>query len=333
MDLKSLGEFGLIEHLTGRRKRCDEAVPVGIGDDAAVIRVPGNGSFLVCTDMLVEGIHFLRDKTPPAALGYKAMAVNFSDIAAMGGIPRQALVSVGWPADCSLAYVEEVYEGLYALADEYQVTIVGGDTVRAPFLVLNVTVLGEARERAVRRSGAKPGEKLAVTGRLGASAAGLALLLAGEEVKSRIPAEVVKDLVDAHLRPAPRVREAGLLVAAGNPSAMIDLSDGLAGDAGHLAAASGVGVLIYGDRLPVDDRTKAAAVALNKDYLEWALYGGEDYELLVTLAEERVAGVKQRLAGAGVTFSVVGEILPQKGLWLERRGKTAPLTGKGFEHF
>lgn len=155
MDLKSLGEFGLIEHLTGRRKRCDEAVPVGIGDDAAVIRVPGNGSFLVCTDMLVEGIHFLRDKTPPAALGYKAMAVNFSDIAAMGGIPRQALVSVGWPADCSLAYVEEVYEGLYALADEYQVTIVGGDTVRAPFLVLNVTVLGEARERAVRRSGAK----------------------------------------------------------------------------------------------------------------------------------------------------------------------------------
>ena len=116
---------------------------------------------------------------------------------------------------------EEAYEGLYALADEYQVTIVGGDTVRAPFLVLNVTVLGEARERAVRRSGAKPGEKLAVTGRLGASAAGLALLLAGEEVKSRIPAEVVKDLVDAHLRPAPRVREAGLLVAAGNPSAIL----------------------------------------------------------------------------------------------------------------
>lgn len=334
MDLKSLGEFGLIEHLTGRRERYGQSVRVGIGDDAAVIRIPGDGFLLACTDMLVEGKHFLREKTPPAALGYKAMAVNLSDIAAMGGIPRQALVSVGWPGDCSLDYAEKVYEGLYDLAGEYQVNIVGGDTVCAPVMVLNVTVIGEARKRAVRRSGAKPGDKLAVTGRLGASAAGLALLQAGEEEKRGIPAEVVKDLLDSHLRPAPRVREAGLLVATGNPSAMIDISDGLAGDARHLAVAGRVGVLIYGDRLPVDDYTKAVAAAMQKDYREWALYGGEDYELLVTLAEEKVAGVKQRLAGAGVSFSVIGEIIPGKeGLRIERQGKTGPLLGKGYEHF
>lgn len=352
MEIRNIGEFQLIARLTAG-KGYDPSVLLGIGDDAAVFQAPAGGSLLACTDMLVEGVHFLREKTPPAALGHKALAVNLSDIAAMGGIPRQALVAVGWPPDCPLEYAEGVYKGLYALAEEYGVNIIGGDTVRAPVVTINITVIGESRGKAVGRNGARPGHLLAVTGRVGAAAAGLALLRAGMEEgtgestkkgtaeagaggneNSGLPAAVKEDLIRAQLFPVPRLRAAAVLTAAGAVTAMIDLSDGLAGDLRQLADASGVGALLYGDALPIDNHTRAAAAFLQEDALRWALYGGEDYELLVALAPEKTAAAREKMKAAGVAFTVVGEITPAaEGLRILQEGRIAPLKARGFDHF
>src|SRR5690554_6352985 len=298
MEIKNIGEFELIARLTAGRKY-DQSVVLGIGDDAAVIQAPDGGSLLACTDMLVEGVHFSREKTPPAAVGHKALAANLSDIAAMGGIPRQALVAAGWPPGCTLEYVEGVYKGLHALAEEYGVNIIGGDTVRAPVMIINITIIGESRGKAVGRNGARPGDLLAVTGRVGAAAAGLALLRAGTEGagaqgEGGLPEAVREDLIRAQLYPVPRLRAAAVLAAAGAVTAMIDLSDGLAGDLGRLAAASGVGALLYADELPIDSHTRAAAAFLKEDALRWALYGGEDYELLAALPSEKAAAAREK---------------------------------------
>jgi thiamine-monophosphate kinase len=351
MEIKNIGEFELIARLTAGRKY-DQSVVLGIGDDAAVIQAPDGGSLLACTDMLVEGVHFSREKTPPAAVGHKALAVNLSDIAAMGGIPRQALVAAGWPPGCTLEYVDGVYEGLYALAEEYGVNIIGGDTVRAPVVTINVTVIGESRGKAVGRNGARPGDLLAVTGRVGAAAAGLALLRAGlEEVapegleegteragvrgqKPGLPETVREDLLRAQLFPVPRLRAAAILMATGAATAMIDLSDGLAGDLRQLTAASGVGALLYGDELPIDGNTKAAAAFLKENVLNWALYGGEDFELLVALAPEKAAETREKMKAAGVALTVIGKITPAaEGLRILQDGRITPLKARGFDHF
>jgi thiamine-monophosphate kinase len=358
MEIRKIGEFELITRLTAG-KGYDPSVLLGIGDDAAVFQAPAGGSLLACTDMLVEGVHFLREKTPPAAVGHKALAVNLSDIAAMGGIPRHALIAAGWPPDSPLAYAEGVYDGLYALAEEYGVNIIGGDTVRAPVVTVNITVIGESRGKAIGRSGAKPGDLLAVTGRVGAAAAGLALLRAGTEEsmeagvedhmkkgpeamtgeagargKGGLPAAMREDLLRAHFYPVPRLAAADLLTATGAVTAMIDLSDGLAGDLGRLAAASGVGALLFADALPIDRNTRAAAAFLQEDTLRWALYGGEDFELLAALAPEKTAEAREKLAAAGIAFTVVGEVTPAAaGLSILKQGRITPLQARGFDHF
>ncbi len=358
MEIRNTGEFQLIARLTAG-KGYDPSVLLGIGDDAAIFQAPAGGSLLACTDMLVEGVHFLREKTPPEAVGHKALAVNLSDIAAMGGIPRHALVAVGWPPGCPLDYAEGVYKGLYSLAEEHGVNIIGGDTVRAPVVVINITVIGECHGKAVGRNGARPGDLLAVTGRVGAAAAGLALLRAGTEESMEagvedhmkkspeastgeagargeggLPAAVKEDLLRAHFFPVPRLRAAAVLTATGAVTAMIDLSDGLAGDLGRLAAASGVGALLYADELPIDSHTRAAAAFLKEDALRWALYGGEDYELLAALPSEKAAAAREKLAAAGIAFTVVGEVTPAAGgLRVLEEGRIIPLEARGFDHF
>ncbi|NLY89586.1 MAG: thiamine-phosphate kinase [Firmicutes bacterium] len=338
MEIKNIGEFELIDRLTAG-KGYDRSVLLGIGDDAAVFLAPSGVSLLACTDMLVEGVHFLREKTPPAALGHKALAANLSDIAAMGGIPRQALVAAGWPPGCTLEYVEGVYKGLHALAEEYGVNIIGGDTVRAPVMIINITIIGESRGKAVGRNGARPGDLLAVTGRVGAAAAGLALLRAGTEGagaqgEGGLPEAVREDLIRAQLYPVPRLRAAAVLAAAGAVTAMIDLSDGLAGDLRQLTAASGVGALLYGDELPIDGHTRAAAAFFKEDAIRWALYGGEDYELLAALAPEKAAEAREKMKAAGVAFTVIGKITPAaEGLGILQDGRITPLKARGFDHF
>jgi thiamine-monophosphate kinase len=308
-------------------------VQIGIGDDCAVLE-PGRGLLLVTTDLLLEGIHFRRRYAGPADVGWKAMAVNLSDIAAMGGRPRWAVVALAFPAGTPAADVEAFYTGALKLGDEHGVAIVGGDTSVSPGgWLVNVTLIGEAI-RPVLRSGAQPGDVVAVTGAIGASGAGLALLEDGRELPG-LPASVRARALAAHLRPNPRVAEGRWMADTGDLTAMIDLSDGLATDLGHITTESAVGARVRLDRLPVDEAARAVGAALGRDPLDWATGGGEDYELLLTCAPAAFEGLAAELREAtGVPLTAIGEITPgpPRIRWLDADGRERPVA-PGFEHF
>ncbi|MDI3281292.1 MAG: thiamine-phosphate kinase [Bacillota bacterium] len=349
--LRQIGEFGLIElirqleeeasyrlemaRLGGRapqgrlRAAGLSGAVMGIGDDAAVL--PGRPGFhtLLTVDTLVEGVHFLRPKISPADLGARALAVNVSDIAAMGGYPTFAVVSLAIPESLEVEWLEELYRGLLAEGTTWGVQVVGGDTVRAGEFSLTVALLGEVEEgRAVLRRGARPGERIAVTGTLGDSAAGLELLLRESGAPALDP-EVRARLLARHFTPRPRVPE-GRDLGAGIATAMIDVSDGIATDLRHLCSESGVGARIYADRLPLSPDLRAAAAALGLDPVSLALSGGEDYELLFTAPEEKL---RPTLAG-GTPVTVIGEVVEaDRGLSLVREdGRSTPLP-HGYRHF
>jgi thiamine-monophosphate kinase len=308
-------------------------VRVGIGDDCAVLE-PGRGLLVVTTDLLLEDIHFRRAYAEPADIGWKAMAVNLSDIAAMGGRPRWALVALACPPGTAVADVEAFYTGALKLGDEHGVAIVGGDTSVSPAgWLVNVTLMGEAA-RPVLRSGAHPGDVVAVTGTLGASGAGLALLQDGRELPG-LPASARARVIAAHLRPQPRVVEGRWMADTGALTAMVDLSDGLATDLGHITVESTVGARIHLDRLPVDESARAVGAALGRDPLDWATGGGEDYELLLTCAPAAFHGLAAELREAtGVPLTAIGEITagPPRVRWLDADGRERPVT-PGCEHF
>jgi thiamine-monophosphate kinase len=305
---------------------------VGIGDDAAVIRW-GEGTLLLTTDTLLEGIHFRRSTATLHDIGAKAMAVNVSDIAAMGGEPCYALLALALPPTLGVADIDELYAGIEDMARRHGVTVVGGDTCAAPDgVVLSVTLVGRVIGTPLRRSGARPGDAVLVTGSLGASAAGLALL---ERGAGALPAAIVEAVVRPHRVPTPRVAESALIRASGWATAMIDLSDGLASDLGHIATESRVGARIDVDALPVSEATRAAAAALGVDPLGWALSGGEDYELLFTAAPDRVADLARDVtARTGTPVRRIGEIRPPaEGVrFLDRSGR-ARSVAPGFDHF
>lgn len=310
-------------------------VHAGIGDDCAVL-APGPGRLLLATtDLLIEDVHFRRRWAAPADLGWKSLAVNLSDVAAMGGRPRWALVALACPAGVSVADAEAFYAGLLALAGEHDVAVVGGDTSASPAgWIVNVTLLGEAAARSLLRSTARPGDVVAVTGALGSAAAGLALL------EERTPAAGVagaalEDARAAHLRPRPRVAEGLWLAAAGGVTAMIDLSDGLATDLGHVAEESGVGARVHLDRVPVGDGARAVAAALGRDALTWATSGGEDYELLLTCEPGAFARLADGLrAATGTRLTAIGEVAGAGAgvRWADAAGREVAVA-PGFEHF
>ena len=305
-------------------------VRCSIGDDTAVLEPTPGLALLATTDLLLEDVHFRRRWAEPADIGWKAMAVNVSDIAAMGGTPRWALVALACPESTGPDELEAFYAGALALCDLYGVVIVGGDTSSSPGgWMVNVTVLGEAAT-PVLRSTARPGDIVAVTGTLGGSAAGLAVL-EREAAPGDVAPAVLAEVTAAHLRPCPRVAEARRLVGTGGVTAMMDLSDGLATDLPRLAAESAVGATIHVDRLPVAAATRAVATALAQDPLAWATGGGEDYELLLTCA----GGVFERLSAGlpGITVTAVGEITTGRGVrWVDAAGREVTVAA-GFEHF
>ncbi len=260
-----IGEFGLIARLTGARPAPADAV-VGNGDDAAVLRAP-DGRFVVSTDMLVQDRHFRLDWSSPKDVGHKAIAQNGADIAAMGARATAFVVALGCPADTPVRWLDELDAGMWDEVARCGGAIVGGDLVRADTLVISVTAFGDLDGRApVLRSGARPGDALALAGRVGPSAAGYAALRAG----------VASPFVSAHLAPRPPYA-AGPQAAAAGATAMTDVSDGLLSDAGHLATASGVAVDI--DSAALGDPELAAA---GDGWLGWVLTGGEDHALLAT---------------------------------------------------
>jgi thiamine-monophosphate kinase len=311
---------------------------VGIGDDAAVLAPPAKSRTLVTTDLLTEGVHFLARRTPPRLLGRKAMAVNLSDIAAMGGVPLQAVVSVGLPRGTTFAFARALATGLAEQARRHRVTIVGGDTCAAQRLFVSVTLLGAVEiGREVRRSGARPGDRLYVTGTLGASAAGLSLLRQrarqGAPAGKRAVHEGERAALKAHLDPEPRVLFGRALGLAGIARAMIDLSDGIAKDLPRLCEASRTGGVIEAAAVPVDPA--ARRLLGPRRALEAALAGGEDYELLFA-AEPRHEPILARLAvRLKQPVACIGAIVPKRlGLrLLDRDGRYRPLPRPTFEHF
>jgi thiamine-monophosphate kinase len=308
-------EFDVIRRLSGLLPPQPDEVIVPIGDDCAVVRI-GNKTWAAASDMLVEGRHF-KGWATPEDVGYKAVAVNVSDVAAMGGTPRFVLVSGAAP-DAEMAL--GVFAGVAEACREFGVYPLGGDTTGADALTVDVAILGELEAAPVLRSGARPGHLLAVTGELGASAAGL-LALEGD-------VEGFERLKGRHLRPRPRLRF-GRAAARLGAGAMIDLSDGLASDARRIREMSGVGCEVDLDKLPVSEDTRKLATGLGRDLGMLAATGGEDYELLVC-APERVLG--EIAEAAEVPLTVVGEVTGS-GEVVFRRGEGVVEDLRGWDHF
>jgi thiamine-monophosphate kinase len=312
MTISDLGEFGLIEAIAAALPRSDRTI-VGIGDDAAVLTAP-DGRVVATTDLLVEGRHFRRDWSGPADIGAKAAAQNLADVAAMGAVPVALLVGFAAPGDLAVAWARELVAGLAEECARAGATVAGGDVSGADTVMLAITALGDLGGRdPVTRSGARPGDVLAYTGVLGESAAGLALLEAGLAEPGA--------LIAAHRRPAPPYA-AGPEAAALGATAMIDVSDGLLADAGHLARASGVQIDINTGLLPSDPALAEAAGALGRPGgLDWVLTGGEDHALAATFPPGRALPPY---------WTVIGRVRAGQGVLVN--GST--VTGRtGWNHF
>ncbi|HEX8846650.1 MAG TPA: thiamine-phosphate kinase [Pyrinomonadaceae bacterium] len=341
----SLSEFDFIRRLRQRALKHSSLIThhsslsLGIGDDAAVIRQQSGRDTIITTDLLVEGIDFRLDTTTPRLLGYKALAVSLSDIAAMGARPRHALLSIGvseriWNSE----FVDELYEGFFALADTYQVALVGGDVSRTPErIIIDSIVLGEtAHARAVPRNGARPGEHLFVTGALGSAAAGLRLLEQGAHLSDSRPGSTygraTEQLLLRQLRPEPRVPWGALLGEERVATAMIDISDGLSSDLAHLCRESGVGALLYASRIPIDPAVVSVCGRRALDPLLLALHGGEDFELLFTVRPRDLARLPRALGGIPLTY--IGDVTDDAGrIRISEGQRVWTLEPGGFEHF
>ena len=289
-EISSLGEFGLIDRLTEGLESKQASTVLAVGDDAAVLDYPDT-EVLVTTDMLLENVHFDLTYVPLMHLGYKAAVVNFSDIYAMNGTPRQITVSLGISRRFTVEHIQALYEGIRLACEIYGVDIVGGDTCSShQGLVISVTCIGDApRGTAVKRSGAKPTDIICVSGDLGAAYMGLQLL-EREKVASAGRADFVPDfagkeyIVERQLKPEARRDVVEALAKAGIvPTAMMDISDGLSSELMHICKQSGVGCRVYEDRIPIDYQTALMAEELNMNLVTAALNGGEDYELLFTV--------------------------------------------------
>lgn len=325
-----ISELDLIRRIKAQAIPADRGLVQGIGDDCAVLAAPGAAALtLVTTDTLVEGVHFDLAWHPPELLGRKAVAVNVSDVAAMGGVPRFALLSLAVPDEAGVDLLDPLLRGFMAGLARYRVTLIGGDTVKSDQgLVLSVTVLGEvARGRVVYRSGARPGDLIWVSGTLGQAAAGLELCRQGRT--GGYP-----DLIQAHLDPLPETELGAVLADAGLVSAMIDMSDGLASDLAHICEESGVGAVVEAANLPIADSTREAACSLGLDPLQLAIAGGEDYRLLFTASAADSARL-MALAGHAVGHRLfrVGEIVAGQGVVLRADGRESTIGYQGYDHF
>jgi len=315
MRLSEIGEFGLINNLKDLCKIKKRDIIAGIGDDAAVVKSRSK-TFLLASDMLLEGVHFDLSFTTFYQLGYKTLAVNISDIFAMGGQPKYFLLNMGVPQTCALQDIKEIYRGLNSIAKKFGIAIVGGDTCASKKgLVLSGTLIGEA-SHAIMRKGAVPGDGIFVTGPPGDSAMGLELLKKMRTKKSEIRTSHQK-LIKRHLMPEP----APLKSTAGVTS-MIDISDGLLMDLSHICDESNAGAVIYKDMVPISKELLNAAKKLRKDPLEYALKGGEDYILLFTSpAKIRKDAVK------------IGDVTGRGRYLVDSEGKRERFKAEGYEHF
>lgn len=348
MKLSNIGEFGLIHSIQKLSFQRSPAIVAGIGDDAAVLKIASATLLLATTDMLIEGVHFDLSSTNYYSLGWKSAAVNLSDIAAMGGVPRFCLTALAIPARIPVEAVKEFYRGFNALLRVHKTILAGGDTCSSTNgLVISVTLLGEVKKgTAVTRAGAKRGDRIFVTGTLGDAGAGLELLKAGVGVQGpgsrgqgsgtrskdgnselRTPHS---ELIKRHLRPVPRVEWGRKIALAGCASSMIDVSDGLSSDLSHLCEESGVGAVLNAAAVPFSRSLVQSADRLSRPLLHYALSGGEDYELLFTVPHAKL----KRMASLNIPASEIGLITGGRGLFLmNAKGGKRPLKPNGYDHF
>ncbi len=337
-NIDELGEFALIDQLTNQFENRNPNTILGIGDDAAVIALSETESLLLSTDSLVEGVHFNLMYMPLKHLGYKAVAVNVSDICAMNGIPEQITVSIAVSSKFSLEALEELYEGIKLACEHYKIDLIGGDTTSSRAgLMINIAVVGRAqKDKIAYRSGAKEYDLLVVTGDLGAAYMGLQLLEREKEVFQANP-NIQPDLdghdyiIERQLKPEARVdiiqylKELEVV-----PTSMIDISDGLASEILHLCKASKVGCYLYDEKIPIDAKTSMTAIDFNLDPSTCALNGGEDYELLFTVKQEDFEKVN-----SNPNMTIIGHITDEKdGIYfIDRSGSAITLKAQGWKHF
>lgn len=298
-------ETDLIQRLR-KQQRLPSGVTIGIGDDAAVMTIPHAQDLVVTTDMILEGVHFLRKSARPAQIGYKAMAVNLSDLAAMGARPYGAFVSVGLPRNCTPRFVSSLFEGMQALAQRFACPILGGDTNRSKRdLVINITMLGTVPlGRAVLRSGAQPKDAILVTGALGGSLRG------------------------KHLSFVPRVDEARTILQRYPVHAMMDISDGLASDLRSLCAESRCAAHLFKEHIPIADTVRKG------DRLKQALCDGEDFELLFTMDARAARRLVDAQPFPNCPVHIIGQIVPGEGIhWHHKDGSIEAIEWKGYTHF
>ena len=329
MTVHELSERELVSRVQQRLSPAPPWLAVGIGDDAAVVEPERNRLEVVTVDAVVDGVHFDRRFTPPDAIGHRALAVNLSDLAAMGAAPRFALLSFLLPADLAVDDFDGIVGGIASLAASERVTVVGGNLTRTPGpLAIDITAVGTVKRRSVMtRGGARPGDIVYVTGSIGAAAAGLQML------RGAVTAQV-ESCVERYLRPAARMR-AGLLLGRNRAaSACVDLSDGLADGVARIAEASGVGVTIDASDLPVDADARRAFESLGIDQVDAAIAGGDDYELLFTVRPRMRGRLRAVIERCGVPMTRIGVCTEDKALLVRAMpdGPFRPLPA-GFTHF
>lgn len=337
-ELEKLGEFGLIDHLTKGFKKNVPTTEQGVGDDAAVISISKTEAILFSTDMLVEGVHFNLMYMPLKHLGYKAVAINVSDICAMNGVAEQITVSIAVSNRFPVEALEELYDGINTACLHYNVDMVGGDTTSSlSGLTISISVVGRATKKSISyRSGAKENDLLVSTGDLGAAYMGLQVLEREKDVYNANP-EIQPDLdghdyiIERQLKPEARVdvikflKELNVI-----PTSMIDISDGLASEIMHLCKASKLGCQVYDEKIPVDGTTSITAIDFNLDPATCALNGGEDYELLFTISQSDYEKIK-----GNPHMSVIGHMTDTNGgkYLIDKNGSTIELKAQGWNHF
>ena len=334
MTLKEIGEFGFIEKISPHCLIRSNRIIKAIGDDAAVFTLKSDESIIVTTDLMVEGIHFLRHATSGFDLGYKSLAVNLSDIAAMGGTACEAFVSIAIPDNCPVDYLESFYEGMKKLAFEFDVNILGGDTTRSNTdLVINIAIVGSVcKEDLLCRDQAKPGDTIHVTGFLGDSRAGLDLIL--NEFSSD-DSKIMRSLMKAHSRPSPHLKEGRFLATQHGVRAGIDVSDGLLSDLNHISKSSQVGARLFADKIPLSENLKHFCQIFNRKPLNYALNGGEDYVLICTIAPGCSDLINKKFQSCfNRPLFTIGEIIESEKLELALEDGTIKMVQpNGWDHF
>ncbi|MEK6892101.1 MAG: thiamine-phosphate kinase [Nanoarchaeota archaeon] len=318
MKIKDIGgEFGLIDRINRGIKLFSKGVISGIGDDAAVLKYDKNSYMLLTTDMLVENDHFSLKFSTPMQIGMKAVEQNVSDIAAMGGIPKFAVISIALPNDIDAEFVDGLYKGINKKAKEYKISIVGGNITHSREIVINISLIGFVEKKFLAlRSGAEIGDLIFCSGDVGKSTAGLELLRHNKKGKS----------IEPHLEPKSRLDLARKLVKTGINS-MIDVSDGVASEVKHICDESKVGAVIYADKIPISKNTIFDSRKIGKDAVDFALYGGEDFELVFTANKNKLKQLKK------FDVKVIGNIVDKKfGIKLIKNNKKISIES-GFDHF